>query len=188
MGKNSFINYGAYSNIIFLLFIFLSCSKNNPDSDLKTPDPGFIEFKLNGTTVKIKHSNIVTGSPVMFQKIPPLILPETYYSALALEANSNIDLNIFSDSLESKNYHYDSLDVDQSDYHIITLRITYNGQTSVIHHKDDFADINISSYKNSRISGTFTGKLTPQTLPTGFGQPGSINITEGKINEVKVIY
>ena len=186
MGKGSFIHYRPY--IIFFAFIILSCSKNDPESDSNTPDPGFVEFKLNGTAVQIKHSNIVTGSPILFYKIPPNVLPEDRYSVFGLEVNSSIDLNIFTDSLETKNYHYDSMDVDQTPYQVITLRITYNGETSVIHYKDDFADINISSYKNSRISGTFTGKLTPETLPAGFGQPGSINITEGKINEVKVIY
>ena len=187
MEKSLFTLHRVYPYIIFFLFITLSCSKNNPDSNSNTPDPGFVEFKLNGTVIQIKHSNIVTGSPVFFEKIPP-ILSDARYSLLGLESNSSLDLNIFTDSLETKNYHYDSLDVHDSPTYVISLRVTYNGQTSVIHFKDDFADINISSYKNSRISGTFTGKLTPETLPVGFGQPGSINITEGKINEVKVIY
>ena len=102
--------------------------------------------------------------------------------------NNEIELNIFTDTLEAKNYHYDSVDVAGYSNYVITLRVTYQGQTSVINYKDDFADFNISSYKNSRVSGTFTGKLTPEAIPIGFGEAGSINITEGKINDVKVIY
>ena len=186
MVKSLFTLHRFYPYIIFFLFISLSCSKKNSDSNLNIPDPGFVEFKLNGSVIQIKHSNIVTGSPVFFWK--PVGAPPPRYSLLALESNSNLDLNILTDSLETKNYHYDSLAVHDSLNYVIALRVTYNGQTSVIHFKDDFADINISSYKNSRISGTFTGKLTPEAMPFGFGQPDSINITEGKINEVMVIY
>jgi hypothetical protein len=133
------------------------------------------------------YSNYVYQYSLFFHKIPPITIG-THYSLDGSELNSNIELNIFTDSLETKSYHYDSLDVKSDNVYVVTLRVTYNGQTSVIHYKDDFADMNISSHKNSRVSGTFKGKLTPEILPIGFGEPGSINITEGKINEVKVIY
>ena len=185
MEKKSFINCGVCPYIIFFLFIILSCSKSNSGSDSKTPDPGFVEFKINGgSAVHIEYSNPIYHYALLFYK-------DARYSLSAFfgnEANSTIDLTIFTDSLETKNYHYDSLDVERSDLHVITLRITDKDQTWLIHYKGDFADINISSYKDSRISGTFTGKLTPRLSNGGFGPAGTINITEGKINEVKVLY
>jgi hypothetical protein len=186
--KRLFINYRVCLYIVFIS-LNLSCKKSNPSSGSVTPDPGFVEFKINGSAVKIIYSNYAYRSPLFFQKIPPPNIG-THYSLNGSELNSNIELNIFTDSLETKNYHYDSLDVAHSynDILVISLRVTYNGQTSYIHYKDDFADFNISSYKNSRVSGTFMGKLTPKILPTGFGEASSINIAEGKINDVKVIY
>ena len=183
-----FINYGVSLYIIFFLFINLSCSKNNSGSDPNISDEGYVDFKINGSAVHIKYSNPVYHYVLFFQKIPPITTGTRYSLSGGDEENSSIDLNIFTDSLETKNYHYDSLDVERSYVYVITLRITYSNQTSVIHYKGDFVDINISSYKGSRISGTFTGQLTPQLNTGGFGTAGSINITEGKISEVKVIY
>ena len=182
--KRLFINYGGCLYIILISFN-LSCKKSNVD--LKTPDPGTVEFKINGSAVKMIYSNYIYQVSLLFFNINVGNAPP-HYPLDGSELNSNIELNIFTDSLETKSYHYDSLDVARVNVYVITLRVTYNGQTSVIHYKDDFADINITSHKNSRVSGTFTGKLTPEILPIGFGEPSSINITEGKINDVKVIY
>src|SRR3954468_3191840 len=135
--KRLFINYGVCLYIIFIFFN-LSCKKSNSDS--KTPDPGSVEFKINGSAVKMIYSNYVYHNPLSFDKIPPLNTG-THYSLNGSELNSNIELNIFTDSLETKSYHYDSLDVTRNYVYVITLRVTYNGQTSVIHYKDDFADI-----------------------------------------------
>lgn len=173
--------------MIFISFN-LSCKKSNLSSDPITPDPGSVEFKINGSAVKMIYSNYVYHNPLDFSKLPPFTVGPRY-SLFGWESlNTYIDLNIFTDTLETKSYHYDSVDVARDGAYVITLRVTYFGQTSVIYYKDDFADFNISSYKNSRVSGIFTGKLTPETLPTGFGAAGSINITEGKINDVKVVY
>jgi hypothetical protein len=184
--KRLFIKYGVYLSIIFISFN-LSCKKSNSNSGPTTPDPGFVEFKINGTPVKMIYSNYVYQYSLLFFKIPP-INTRTRYSLDGTLLNNEIELNIFTDTLEAKNYHYDSVDVAGYSNYVITLRVTYQGQTSVINYKDDFADFNISSYKNSRVSGTFTGKLTPEAIPIGFGEAGSINITEGKINDVKVVY
>ena len=184
--KRLFIKYGVYLSIIFISFN-LSCKKSNSNSGPTTPDPGFVEFKINGTAVKVTYPTYAYEQLLLFSKVPPF-RTGARYSLNGSGLNTNIELNIFTDTLETKNYHYDSVDVAGYSNYVITLRVTYQGQTSVINYKDDFADFNISSYKNSRVSGTFTGKLTPEAIPIGFGEAGSINITEGKINDVKVVY
>jgi hypothetical protein len=150
-------------------------------------DPGSVEFKVNGVAVKMVYSNYRYRYLLFFDKTPAYAVGYRYFLN-GSEMNSNLELNIFTDTLETKNYHYDSSDVATNTGYVITLRLTYNGQTSIIHYKDDFADFNISSHKNSRVSGTFSGRLTPEAIPIGFGEPGSITITEGKINDVKVLY
>ena len=183
--KRLFINYGVC--LCIFIFFNLSCKKSSSSSGTIKSDPGSIEFKINGTSVKMIYSNDVYQYFLSFFKTPPFSTGARYFLN-GSGSDSNIELNIFTDTLETKNYHYDSVDVAGYPGYVITLRLTYHGQTSVINYKDDFADFNISSHKNSRVSGTFTGKLTPEAVPIGFGEPGSINITEGKINDVKVFY
>ena len=49
----------------------------------------------------------------------------------------------------------------------------------------DYLDVNISSYKDGQVSGTFAGKLT--TIPEiDYSKRGEILITEGKLNNVPV--
>ena len=104
-------------------------------------------------------------------------------SAKNLIGDNLLNITIVTDSLNLGNYHLDSTSLGP-------LALKYQGQTAGIVFSGDFFNVNITGYQNSRISGTFTAKLTPISDPY-YGpprQPGSIIITEGVFDSVQVIY
>jgi len=63
--------------------------------------------------------------------------------------------------------------------------ISFNGEIGTLSFGGDNFDINISSYKNRQISGTFSGKLS--STPD-YNKRGNLVITEGVFNGIPVIY
>jgi len=98
-------------------------------------------------------------------------------------ANNALLFAVTTASLKETSYHYDST----FNPAFVNFILYYNGQESALLFSSDVFDINISSYKNGHITGTFTGKLTPFSGST-FGERGTTIITEGVINNVSVIY
>ena len=154
-----------------------SCSKD-PNTPSGTNASGSIQYKINGNLVVMDNVDLLTGQYVIFSKY---LLPTFYVLGAQKGANNRMSAIIVTDSLKTINYHYDSL----SSY--LSFIIDYNGQASALLFKNDYFDVNITSYQNARISGTFTAKYTPYST-TGFGQYGSTLITEGKLNNVQVVY
>ena|ERR1035437_1003670 len=159
-----------------------SCSKD-PNTPSGTNASGSIQYKINGNLVVMDNVDLLTGQYVIFSKqLKGSVLTQTQYTLNAQKgANNFMIMTIITDSLKTINYHYDSL----SSY--LSFIIDYNGQASALLFKNDYFDVNITSYQNARISGTFTAKYTPYST-TGFGQYGSTLITEGKLNNVQVVY
>lgn len=162
--------------IIFGLFLIsaLSCNK---DPNSATTTTASIEYKVNGTAVSMDNVDITSGKYVVFQKqLAGTVIPKTRYLLNAQNgANNVVVFYIVADSLQKINYRLDST--------FVATALNYNGQVSALLHKDDYISVNITDYSGSKISGTFTGKLSPVS-----GTAGSTLITEGKINNVQVIY
>lgn len=170
-----------------IIFIsMLSCSKPNITESINQPisENGSIQYKVNGELAVIDNVNYMGAQYVLCAKqIRGLILPKTRYLLNAQKGVNNLFIfPIVTDSLQQKHYHSDST----TGGGLVTLTL-FNGNESAIVFSADYLDVNIASYKNSRISGTFTGRFTPLSSST-FGVPGSIFITEGIINNVQVIY
>ena len=92
--------------------------------------------------------------------------------------------SIVTDSLNLGKYHIDST---SNGGHSNALK--YHGQNAGILFSGDFFDVTVTAYQNSRISGAFQAKLTPISDTDGQpGKPGSIIISEGVIDSVRVIY
>ena len=170
------------------MFTLFCCKKSDTDNKPKT-SAGSIQYKVNGNLVVI--DNVDTSQYVTFCKriFPPL--PNIVYELLAQKSGLNnvIHFIIISGNLEPINYHYDIADVIDPNISFF-CGINYNLIPSYVLWEGDYLDINISSYKNSRITGTFTAKLTPSPLnvsDNGWSQRGTTLITEGKLDNVKVI-
>ena len=102
-----------------------------------------------------------------------------------IEADNNVlSLSISSDSLQEINYYYDSI-YQSSHPSELVFDISFNGEIGTLSFGGDNFDINISSYKSRKISGTFSGKLS--STPD-YNKRGNLVITEGVFNNIPVIY
>jgi hypothetical protein len=172
---------------LFIGVILLSCGKVKNYPFEPSSESGSIQYKINGQlTVMDNVDTLNHGGAVINRQIKGL-LPDTRY---LINAQNGVDNTlvaaIVTDSLQLINYHYDSVYMRTSASAIFAL--AYNGQGAVIHYKGDYIDVNIFSYKNSRISGTFSAKLTPLEGIADYNNRNSIIITDGKIDNVPVNY
>ena len=107
------------------------------------------------------------------------------YSVDCISTSGEMTFMIFSDSLAVGNYNCTSVYGDM-------FVLDYNNADAFLHAPTDNISINITSYTNGHISGTFSGKLTPMVsagYPTNtYGTPGSVIITKGSFKDVPVFY
>src|SRR6478735_6282496 len=145
--------------LLLFLIGLISCNKdpNNPSS---TNASGSISYKVNGNQVSINNIDILSGQFVVtYKQLKGSIYPNTQYFFQAQHGVNNLLMFlIVSDSLQKKNYHYDSLSVSSGTFAF--YNILYNSQQSTLFRKGDYFDINITDYNNGKISGSFTAKLT----------------------------
>jgi hypothetical protein len=138
-----------------------------------TSTAGSIQYKINGSLVKIDNANLSNGERVAFAKqLHGIGLPSTRY---LLNAQKGPDI-------------YDSASVNNN-FAEFTFDLDHKGQMISLFFSTDNVDVNISSYENSRISGTFTARLSIVTGSlSDYATCGSIFITEGVFNNVLVNY
>jgi hypothetical protein len=170
--------------IIIYLSILQSCGKNwvvniNDSS-------GSIQYKVNGQLITMDNANASNGENVVFAKqLKGSVLPATRYLMDAERGSNNVLLlSISSDSLQEINYYYDSTYQSNHPSELV-FDISFNGEIGTLSFGGDNFDINISSYKNRKISGTFSGKLS--STPD-YNKRGNLVITEGAFNNIPVIY
>ena len=170
-----------------ICFIFLSCAKekNYPFQPLSSA--GLIQYKVNGQLVMMDNSDTVNKAGATLTRQLKGFLPETRYLFNVQNGVDNIIIaSIVTDSLQLINYHYDSAYMHSSTS--ATFAFAYDGQGGVIHYKGDYLDVNIFSYKNARVSGTFSAKLTPLAGILDYNNRNSVIITDGIIDNVPVSY
>jgi hypothetical protein len=70
--------------------------------------------------------------------------------------------------------------------------LSFNGTNEYVHVPSDSMSFNITSYKDGRISGNFSGQLTPMVVAgypnNTYGAPGSVLVTNGSFQNVPVFY
>ena len=108
-----------------------------------------------------------------------------YYGLDAVTPSGEFTFNFYGDSLAIQNYKYNG--------GFGELFVTdYNNQAEFLQAPSDSMSFNITSYTNGRISGNFSGVLTPMitasTINNVYGTPSSILITKGSFKNVPVIY
>ena len=169
-----------------LCIALLSCSKDKTNQTPAQSASGLIQYKVNGNLIVMDNTNILNNEGAIFAKqLKGSLLPETRYLLNAQKGTTNIILTaIVTDSLHQINYHYDST-YAQSNPIVFSFTLDYNGDVSSLNFNGDYFDVNISSYKNSRVTGTFSARLSPLS---DYIHRGSVLITDGVINNVPVTY
>jgi hypothetical protein len=172
--------------LLIISIILLSCNKNNTTPTPQLNTKGSIQYKVNGTAISMDNANVLSGEAVVFSKeLKGSMLAHTRYALKAQQGSSNaLILNIQADSLLQVNYHYDSVTVSTNPSELLFL-VDFNGQVASLVFSSDNFDINITSYQNSAISGTFTGKLSPGSV---YNTRGTFVITDGVFNNIPVTY
>lgn len=106
-----------------------------------------------------------------------------YYEFGGETNGGSIGFFMVTDSLKPGNYKY------TASYTYVT---DFNGQPCYIAGGTDNMSINVTSYKGGRVSGNFTGQLTPSAMQTSsgpvFGTYGSVLIKNGSFSNVPVVY
>jgi hypothetical protein len=170
--------------------LFSSCLKQSiADAMLnaKTSSTGgataSLSYELNGNPVKITVANAGRQDPNAYSlgctKSPSM------YSFSGLNTTGETNFLFYTDSLATIKYTYTGNYGDM-------FFISYNNQDEFVHVASDFLSFTVTSYNNGRISGTFSGQLTPLvsagTINNNYGTPGSILITNGVFENVPVFY
>ena len=165
------------------LFIYLSCTPDTPNTQpIQNDDTAIIKYKINGTIVK--HINTETSGYDAKAVKQTTMWPEIRYLFEGHIASTELfQVMVITDSLKQINYHYDStnntiINIDHNSYALESI-LYYNG---------DYFDVNITSYSNGKISGFFSGKLSPQTIPMDYTQRGTVLITEGEFINIGIRY
>ena len=177
--------------LISSIVILSSCKKGadpNDQNNPVTPAEGSIEYRVNGNLFTIDNTKMLDSEYVTIRKEWSANIPTTRYIINEQkDANNFMAFTILTDSLLLANYHYDSID-QRNNAPTFSFNLGYNGLISSLFFNGDYLDVNISSYKNGRVSGTFTGKATPYSFTYGYGIKNSFVITEGKLNNIPVTY
>jgi hypothetical protein len=173
---------------LFTCIVFLSCGKEKNYPFVPSSTSGLIQYKVNGQLVVMDNADTINKNGVSFAKQLKGFLPETRYFLNAQKngVDNSFVTSIVTDSLQLINYHYDSAYMHASA--TATFAFTYDGQGGAIYYKGDYLDVNIFSYKNARVSGTFSAKLTPLAGILDYNNRSSVIITEGILDNVPVSY
>jgi hypothetical protein len=172
------------------ILLFSSCLKQSiadamlhPKGSEAAGATATLSYELNGNPVKITVPNAGRQDPNAYalgvSKSPGR------YSLSGLNTTGETNFLFYTDSLTTVKYSYTG---NYSDMFFIS----YNNQDEFVHVASDFLSFTITSYNNGRISGTFSGQLTPLisagTINNIYGAPGSILITNGVFENVPVFY
>ena len=173
-----------------ICLLFSSCLKQSiadamlhPKGSEAAGTTATLSYELNGNPVKLTVANAGNQDPNAYTlgctKTPG------YYSFSGLNITGETNFLFYTDSLTTIKYTYTGNYGDM-------FFISYNNQDEFVHVAADFLSFTITSYNNGRISGTFSGQLTPlisaSTINNTYGAPGSILITNGVFENVPVFY
>jgi hypothetical protein len=170
--------------------LFSSCLKESiPDAMLNAQGSGgqgggtaTLSCEINGTAVKVSVPDAGNQDPSFYTLG---CTKANGYSFDALPATGEISFLFFTDSLAVGSYPYTSISGPM-------YFITYNGTAEYVYEGGDFLTFNITSYNNGRISGNFSGQLTPLVTAGNpnntYGASGSVKVTNGSFQNVPVFY
>jgi len=160
------------------LVLILSCSQETP---LPNTENGTIKYKING--VQVTYTDSVSGYDAKATKLTTM-WPETRYLFEGRRGPSELfQVMIITDSLKPIQYRYDS-----TSYAPVNIDHNSGALLSSLYFNGDYFNVTITSYSNGKLSGFFTGRLSPYSILHDYNQRGSVAITEGLFTNLKVTY
>ena len=179
-----------YTIAAFIVLSLSSCLKESiPDAMLaaKNKDSqgstASLSYEVNGDAVNLTVSDADNWNGSFYTLACSKY--SGYYGLDAATPVGEFTFDFYGDSLAIQNYKYNG--------GFGELFITdYNNQAEFLKAPTDSMSFNITSYTNGRISGNFSGVLTPMITAGNpnniYGTPSSIAITNGVFKNVPVIY
>jgi hypothetical protein len=170
-----------------MVVFFPSCLKESiAGAMLTSKHPGgptaTLSYEINGNIVTLSVDDAYNQNPNSYTLG---CSKSGYYSLSALTSFGEFAFAFYTDSLTVGNYKYTGAFGDM-------FFTRYNGVNEYVHASSDSMSFNVTSYSNGRISGNFSGALTPllrpSTISNIFGDPGSVLITNGSFENVPVFY
>lgn len=173
-----------YTLLFALAVLASSCFKQSiADAMLqKTEGPtATIQYEINGKRLSLS----VKGS----ENQPPLYKLSCQkaggYVLSGMVGEIDFVYTFYTDSLKAGNYEYT---INYGPSYVTT----FEGRPQYVYGPTDHMRFTVTSYKEGRISGTFSGQLTPAvrvgTVGNVYGTPGSVVIKNGTFSNVPVIY
>ena len=181
--------------VIILSICIISCSKNKQTPTTPQPplqvDSSSISFKFNDTLVTIKggiNSYVSNREGVYASKVLTPNSKWVYNISAQSGFYNGLLLQIYIDSLLVQPYHYFLTQPYYwvNPYQGLFLGIQYKNNDYEIYLPNDSVNVNITSFSNGYISGTFSADLTPRKPPKP--GPGSTKITDGSFQNLQVVY
>ena len=183
------------SLLIILSICIISCSKNKQSPARPTPHPqvdsSSISFRFNDTLVTIKGglNSYLTNREGVYASKVLTSYPKWVYNISAQSGFYNdLLLQIYTDSLLVQPYNYF---LTQPYYWVVPdqglfLGIQYKNRDYQIYLPNDSVNVNITSFSNGYISGTFSADLTP--MDSANPVSGSTKITDGSFQNLQIVY
>jgi hypothetical protein len=176
-----------YLIIAAVSIILSSCLKQSiPDAMLNKPDgqnqTATLRYEINGKLVLISVRDSENGAGG-FRTLE--CVKAGGYVLSGVSSSGDFVFTFYADSLQVGNYKY------LSSYGPSYVT-TFEGRPQYVYGPADNMNFNVTTYKDGRISGNFTGQLTPaisQGNPNNvYGTPGSVVIRNGSFTNIPVIY
>lgn len=178
-----------YTIATVMAIFFSSClTKSIPDAMLSTKDgqgsntTATMRYEVNGNPVTIAVTDADNQNPGYYTLS---CSKSSFYILSGVSNSGEITFMFYTDSLSEKNYRYDRMYGEM-------FFLDYNGTAEYVAGPTDYMSFTITSYKNGRISGNFSGQLTPLITAGNpvntYGPRGSVLITNGSFQNVPVLY
>ena len=179
-----------YLIVATMTLLFSSCLKQSiPDAMLSAKQSGSgsfaasLSYELNGNPVQLTAADAGNQNPNSYTL--GCSKSAGFYSFSGLGGSGETTFLFYTDSLATIKYTYTG---NYGDMYFIS----YNGQDEYVHAASDNLSFTITSYDKGRISGRFSGQLTPLITAGNpnntYGTPGSVIITNGSFQNVPVFY
>ena len=175
------------SVLLLSIIILASCKKESEASSSR----GKLSYKLNGELITYEEKGDRSPS-LRLAKLNPINFGEPAYELVANNSlEDNLQLLLYTDSLKTINYRYDSTDVQS---HALIIDVSHDSPELLagrVVFVGDFLNVTITSYANGKISGNFSARLSPYSRFSNsynYQDKGSVIVTEGQFSNVKVFY
>lgn len=171
-----------------LTVLLSSCYKQSiPDAMLNNPGKqtttATMSYEINGNKVTIIGKEV--NYPGARYQTLECVKSGGYVLSGVLDVGADFVFTFYTDSLKLGNYKFTN---SWGNFYVTT----FEGRPQYVYGPADHMSFNVTSYKEGRISGNFTGQLTP-AISQGpvspiYGVPGSVVIKNGSFTNVPVIY